>query len=198
MRILTLNSGSSSIKCALIDSETNTCLFEARIDHLGEASVLVAGDAKRELGALDYDSATMLLLDEAQRAASGHTINAIAHRIVHGGEYSAPVMVDERVLAAIRQASELAPLHNPPALTVLQAAQRKFTALPHVAVFDTAFHRTLPARAREYALPRTLARAHSLYRTGFHGSESRTRPARHGRVSARGPETTTHCVVSPG
>jgi acetate kinase len=169
MRILTLNSGSSSIKCALIDSETNTCLFEARIDHLGEASVLVAGDAKRELGALNYDSATMLLLDEAQRAASGHTINAIAHRIVHGGEYSAPVMVDERVLAAIRQASELAPLHNPPALTVLQAAQRKFAALPHVAVFDTAFHRTLPARAREYALPRTLARAHSLYRVGFHG-----------------------------
>lgn len=169
MRILTLNSGSSSIKCALMNGETHARLFEARIDRIGAASVLVTGDAKRELGALNYDSAAMRLLDEAQQAAAGHNFDAIAHRIVHGGEYSTPVLVDAQVLAAIRQAAELAPLHNPPALAVLKAAQRRFPALPHVAVFDTAFHRTLPARAREYALPRSLAREHSLYRTGFHG-----------------------------
>lgn len=169
MRVLTLNSGSSSIKCALIDSATRARLFEARIDNISAASVLVAGNTQRDLGVLNYESAASLLLDEVQRAGSDQVIDAVAHRVVHGGEYSAPVKVDTQVLAAIERASDFAPLHNPNAITVLQAAQRAFSELPHVAVFDTAFHRTLPARAREYALPRSLAREHSLYRSGFHG-----------------------------
>ncbi len=167
MRILALNSGSSSIKCALLDLDAPARL-EVRVEGIGEAATLVAGGERRPLGKLDYPQATELLLREVASRTTA-SIDAAAHRIVHGGSFSDPAVVDSNVVAAIEQATELAPLHNPPALAVLRAAQHAFPAIPHVAVFDTAFHHTLPGRAREYALPRELSRAHSLYRAGFHG-----------------------------
>ncbi len=167
MRILALNSGSSSIKCALLDLEAPARL-EVRVEGIGGAAAVVAGGERRPLGKLDYRQATELLLGEVASRTTA-PVDAAAHRIVHGGSFADPVVVDSDVVAAIEQATALAPLHNPPALAVLRAARQVFPAIPHVAVFDTAFHRTLPGRAREYALPRKLSRAHSLYRAGFHG-----------------------------
>jgi acetate kinase len=98
-----------------------------------------------------------------------HHIDAAAHRIVHGGDvYTDPVLVDDTVVAAFERLSELAPLHMKPALAALAAARRSLPDVPHVAVFDTAFHRTLPARARTYALPRRF-RERGIRRFGFHG-----------------------------
>jgi acetate kinase len=167
VRVLALNSGSSSIKCALLDLEAPAQRFDVRVEGIGGDAALV-GRERRPLGKVSYQQATDVLLGELSSRTTA-PIHAVAHRIVHGGSLSDPAVVDSDVIAAIEQAAELAPLHNPPALAVLRAAQRAFAAIPHVAVFDTAFHRTLPGRAREYALPRELSRAHGLYRVGFHG-----------------------------
>jgi acetate kinase len=168
LRILALNSGSSSIKCALLDLEARARRLDVRIEGIGSTAALVVGAERRSLGDLSYAQATDVVLGELAGRITAR-IDAAAHRIVHGGTLSEAVVVDSDVVAAIEQATELAPLHNPPALAVLRAAQHAFPAIPHVAVFDTAFHRTLPGRAREYALPRELSGAHSLYRAGFHG-----------------------------
>ncbi|MET0661163.1 MAG: acetate/propionate family kinase, partial [Steroidobacteraceae bacterium] len=168
MRILTFNAGSSSIKCALLDLEAPARRLEVRVQGIGSTTEIVLGREHRPLGKLNHQQATDVMVGELTAQIAG-PIDAAAHRIVHGGAFADPVVVDGEVMAAIEQASELAPLHNPPALAVLHAARQTFASIPHVAVFDTAFHRTLPGRAREYALPRELSRAHGLYRTGFHG-----------------------------
>ncbi len=168
MRILALNAGSSSIKCALLDTESPAERLEARVHGIGGTTEVIIGRDRRPVAALSYQEATDVLIGELT-ARITTPIDAAAHRIVHGGPFADPVVVDSEVMAAIEHASELAPLHNPPALAVLRAARQAFAAVPHVAVFDTAFHRTLPGRAREYALPRELSRAHALYRAGFHG-----------------------------
>lgn len=168
MRILAFNSGSSSIKCALVDLDAPARRFDVRVEGIGGTAAVMVGGERRSLGALSYGRAIDALLDELVRRIDA-PIDAVAHRFVHGGRLAVPAVVDGDVVAALEQASELAPLHNPSALAILRAAQQKFAAVPHVAVFDTAFHRTLPGRAREYALPRELSRAHALYRVGFHG-----------------------------
>jgi acetate kinase len=169
MRILALNSGSSSIKCALIDSETQARLAEINVEQIGgQDSRLVYAGETRPLSVPTYEAATQVILDTIRRSTHDR-IDAVAHRIVHGGSFTEPVIVDSKVLDTIDELSALAPLHNPPALAVLKAAQAAFANVPHVAVFDTSFHRTLPPRAREYALPRALSKTHALRRLGFHG-----------------------------
>jgi acetate kinase len=165
---LALNTGSSSIKCAVVDLAAPTERCEARVTGIGTSARLVVGGEQRSLGELDFRGAADLLLGEIGSRLTA-PVDAAAHRIVHGGSLSASVVIDAAVTAAIERASELAPLHNPPALAALRAAQAMFAAIPHVAVFDTAFHRTLPGRAREYALPRALTRELALHRVGFHG-----------------------------
>jgi acetate kinase len=96
---------------------------------------------------------------------------AVGHRAVHGGSrFSAPVLVDDDVLAAIDELSSLAPLHNPAVATGMRAARRQFPDLPHVAVFDTAFHHGMPARASTYAVPRRWREDYNVHRYGFHGT----------------------------
>jgi len=178
MKILALNSGSSSIKCALIDSESQARIFEFAIqgvgagDAQGDAKLVDEGtQSRRELGPMDIEAAVALAMTEIHaRLKSPATIDAVAHRIVHGGSsFTQPVIVNDEVLTTIAELNPLAPLHNPPALTVLRAARWALGDVPHIAVFDTAFHSTLPARAREYAVPRQLALRHGLRRFGFHG-----------------------------
>jgi acetate kinase len=97
-------------------------------------------------------------------------IDAVAHRIVHGGDrFVAATLVDDEALASLAALVELAPLHNPPALAVLRRARTALSEVPHVMVFDTAFHSKLPGYAREYALPGEIRRQHGLRRYGFHG-----------------------------
>jgi acetate kinase len=155
MRILSINCGSSSLKCALIDSAAGTTLFDARVERLQ-----AAGHA---------DAMAQVLDKLAREVAADKQPEAVAHRVVHGGaEFAAPVQVTDDVLARMESLNALAPLHNPPALAALKLARTRL-AVPHIAVFDTSFHSTLPPRAREYALPRELAGQHGVRRFGFHG-----------------------------
>jgi acetate kinase len=167
MKILTLNSGSSSIKCALVDGTTGRHVFDFQVEKIGGAARLIGADSERALDDSTYEAAVRAVLEEARKRST--SVDAVAHRIVHGGDFEEPVVVDDEVLAAIDASSVLAPLHNPPAIATLRAARAAFPSVPHVAVFDTTFHRTLPPRAREYALPREVSRVHGLRRRGFHG-----------------------------
>src|SRR4051812_25235739 len=151
MRILAINCGSSSLKCALIDSASGAHLRDVHLDAGSATTQETLGRALDEIG------------------AAAAQPDAVAHRIVHGGaSFSAPVVVDDDILTRLEDLSTLAPLHNPPALAALRAARVRLS-LPHVAVFDTAFHSTLPPRAREYALPRELCARLGIRRYGFHG-----------------------------
>jgi acetate kinase len=170
MQILALNSGSSSIKCALVDSATEATIFELRVTQIGAEARLTGQGIDRSLGNANYEAAAAAIMEEVASQLKGGEVNAVAHRIVHGGDkFTTPTQITDEVLKAIEGLSELAPLHNPPAVATLRVARERFSRVPHVAIFDTAFHSTMPSRAREYALPRALAAKHGLRRFGFHG-----------------------------
>ena len=176
MRILAINCGSSSLKCSLLDSDNDSAgaepLFDARVENVGgESSTLALNRGARSQVTAPDQAAAMSQLLAALEHHSGpdKRPEAVAHRIVHGGpEFTAPVVVTDAVLARISQLDSLAPLHNPPALEALKIARARL-AVPHVAVFDTAFHSTLPPRSRDYALPRALSESAGVRRYGFHG-----------------------------
>ncbi|MFP8875391.1 MAG: acetate kinase [Myxococcota bacterium] len=159
MRVLALNCGSSSLKFALLETASGDRLLEGR-EELGEGAHAAALDS------------LLARLDAAPELLGG--IEAVGHRVVHGGEaFSAPVRIDAEVVAGIQAVSPLAPLHNPANLLGIERLRAALPALPQVAVFDTAFHQTLPARAHLYALPRFLHRDHGVRRYGFHGTSHR-------------------------
>src|SRR5687768_3366279 len=144
MLIFALNCGSSSLKCAAIDTDRRHHVLDVRVE--------------------EVDQALRRLREE-----SGPP-DAIVHRIVHGGErFLHATRIDDGVLSEIEQLSHLAPLHNPPALAAVRQARTAYPQAPQVAVFDTAFHSTLPAHAHEYALPRNLRERFGIRRYGFHG-----------------------------
>jgi acetate kinase len=172
VQILAFNSGSSSIKCALLDSETGRWLLTVRVENIdSDAGRCIVGDVASPIGRIDHAHAIELVMSAIQEQLSRHNgIQAVVHRIVHGGaDFTQPTLIDDNVFAAIERVNAWAPLHNPPALAVLRAARRALSTVPHVAVFDTAFHATLPTRAREYALPRELVTKFAIRRFGFHG-----------------------------
>jgi acetate kinase len=154
MHILALNCGSSSVKSAVIDSDRRSRLLEARVENVDASTLSAAVDE---------------VLQRLGRGASTQP-DAIAHRIVHGGErFLRPTLIDDSVLGEIERLNHLAPLHNPPALAAVRQARKAYPQTAHVAVFDTAYHATLPPHAREYALPQDLRRRLGIRRYGFHG-----------------------------
>ena len=159
MRVLALYCGSSSLKFALLETTSGDRLLEGR-EELGE-------------GAHEAALASLLArLEAAPELLAG--IEAVGHRVVHGGEaFSAPTRIDADVVRGIQAVSPLAPLHNPANLLGIERFRAALPALPQVAVFDTAFHQTLPPRAHLYALPRFLHREHGVRRYGFHGTSHR-------------------------
>lgn len=158
MRVLALNCGSSSVKSALLDTATGRRLQEIRVENIGSDPVDLQGAVER------------LLTEYRERETAATQPEAVAHRVVHGGEkFRRPVLLDAAVLDELEQLSALAPLHNPPALTAIRQARAVLSNVPHVAVFDTAFHATLPDHAREYALPLDVSRRLGIRRFGFHG-----------------------------
>ena len=169
MRILALNCGSSSIKSALIESDDGRRMLDARVENIGAAeSVLCVRDARRAVQARDHDAAIKALLDELGVATE--SIEAIVHRVVHGGErFVRSTLIDHELLHELERLQHLAPLHNPPAVAAMHAARAALPDIPQVAVFDTAFHSTLPRRAREYALPAETREQYGVRRYGFHG-----------------------------
>jgi acetate kinase len=173
VRVLAFNCGSSSIKCAVVDTVSGARVFQLRVENVGrDDSQLVIGETVRALpGGLDIASAIDAVLTELRnRWTALGKIDAVAHRVVHGGEYfTAPTLVDADVLGRLSELERLAPLHNPPAIQTIRGARELFASIPHVAAFDTSFHTTLPARAREYALPAEIRSRFGIRRFGFHG-----------------------------
>jgi acetate kinase len=182
--ILVLNSGSSSLKFAVQDPSTRAPLLSGVVDRIGsEAPTLTIRDAAikdgadrqaRPLAGKDHAAALEAVLAQlAERGWLGRLL-AVGHRVVHGGErFTDSVLVTPEVLADIEACSPLAPLHNPPALHALRIALDRLPAIPHVAVFDTAFHQTMPPEAYRYAVPTALYRDHAVRRYGFHGTSVR-------------------------
>ncbi len=183
MLVLVINSGSSSIKFRLVHVieepggvlTTQPALFQGAVKGIGSvASVVeVLGKTMDRSPApfeiRDHAQALRVLLDRL--AGSLCKIEAVGHRVVHGGDqYVESTLITEQVEAGIDALSELAPLHNPSCLAGIRGARATFgTSLPMVAVFDTAFHQTMPDVARQYALPFELAERHRIRRYGFHG-----------------------------
>ena len=182
MLVLVINSGSSSVKFRLLEVikqptgelTTRPALLQGAVKGIGSvASFEVTGqDGHRSTTTLeirDHAHALRVLLDRL--AGSLGKIEAVGHRVVHGGDqYVASTLITEQVEAGIDALSELAPLHNPSCLAGIRGARTAFgPTLPMVAVFDTAFHQTMPDVARQYALPFELAERHRIRRYGFHG-----------------------------
>jgi acetate kinase len=165
MRVLVVNSGSSSLKYRLLDLGAGTTVAGGLVERIGEAGSDVA----------DHAAALALVVTRLRDdGALDAGVDAVGHRVVHGGErFSAPVVVDDAVVAAVRELAPLAPLHNPPNLLGIEAARAAFPGVPQVAVFDTAFHQSMPPAAYTYAIPRDLARRHGIRRYGFHGTSHR-------------------------
>src|SRR5919201_1945441 len=129
--------------------------------------VVNAGSTSLKLSAVDEEDTAAPVAALADAPAG---VAAIAHRIVHGGErFVEPVVIDDEVRRELEALTELAPLHNAPAMAAIDEARRALPALPHVAVFDTAFHSTMPAEAQTYALPRRWREEWGIRRFGFHG-----------------------------
>ncbi|HEU4423228.1 MAG TPA: acetate kinase [Pilimelia sp.] len=160
--ILVVNCGSSSVKYRLVDLADPTTGGGGLVERIGEPG----GDAA------DHDEALRHVAGDVDRA--GRELTAVGHRVVHGGtRFTAPTVIDDDVLAAIRDLSSLAPLHNPANLVGIERAQAWYPGVPHVAVFDTAFHATLPPPAATYALDADLAARLGIRRYGFHGTSHR-------------------------
>lgn len=173
MNILVINCGSSSLKSSIVDHETGAKLASGRVERIGEAEprYRLDGGGDRPCEADDHEAALGVVLPQMlERLADGTSIDAVGHRVVHGGEkFVHPTIITDEVEATIEELIPLAPLHNPPNLAGIRAARKQLPDVDHVAVFDTAFHSTLPSRAQSYALPHELAEKHGIRRYGFHG-----------------------------
>jgi acetate kinase len=177
--VLVINSGSSSIKYQLVDGETMDASTSGVIERIGQPESILthrhAGQHHRAVGRLaDHAAgleAMVAAFEQHGTPLSATGLIAVAHRVVHGGErFVQPVIVDDEVEQAIEDLSALAPLHNPANLEGIRVARKLFPRLPQVAVFDTAFHATVPERAHLYAVPTEWREDHGVRRYGFHGT----------------------------
>ncbi|CAM4186941.1 acetate kinase [Vibrio astriarenae] len=176
--VLVLNCGSSSLKFAIVDADNGdehlTGLAECL--HLPEARIKWKLDGKHEAQLGDgaaHDEALSFIVETilASKPELADQLAAIGHRVVHGGEkFTKSVLIDDEVLKGIEDCATLAPLHNPAAIVGIKAAQKAFPALKNSAVFDTAFHQTMPEEAYLYALPYNLYKEHGIRRYGMHGT----------------------------
>nr|BFF18896.1 acetate kinase [Promicromonospora thailandica] len=176
--VLVLNSGSSSLKYQLLDPASGDVKITGIVERIGQAKGSVTQKAngetiERNLPVPDYREALAILgrlFEEVGLPIAEAGITAVGHRVVHGGDvFTEPTLVDDDVVAAIRDLIPLAPLHNPANLTGIEVG-REFLDVPHVAVFDTAFFADLPEVASTYAIDREVAAEHRVRRYGFHGT----------------------------
>ena len=171
--VLVLNSGSSSLKLALIEAESGRVLARGMADRLGSAEPTLRFAAEPEKR-LPVGTDHARALNELLAHFSGMPISAVGHRVVHGGQsFSDSALLSVAVMREIRACVELAPLHNPANLLGIEAALACFPTLPQVVVFDTAFHQTLAPKAYLYAVPYALYEEYRVRRFGFHGTSHR-------------------------
>ncbi|MFV9510651.1 acetate/propionate family kinase [Tepidibacillus sp. LV47] len=182
MKIFVLNCGSSSLKYQLFDMKDESVIASGKVERIGMEDAILTHeptgkeDLKLVTEILDHTTAIEkvfnYLVDPKYGVISDiNEIEAVGHRVVHGGEvFSDSVKVDAQVKAAIKGTFDLAPLHNPANLVGIEAVETVLPGVPNVAVFDTAFHQTMPKKAYMYALPRILYKKHKIRRYGFHGT----------------------------
>ena len=170
MNVLVLNAGSSSLKFSLTDTRAQRHRLRGLVERIGLEQARLTLEGRTEaVAAADHAAALQAVL----RRLDLDLVEAVGHRVVHGGDFTASSRITAEVLERLEAFVPLAPLHNPANLAGIRAALAALPHLPQVAVFDTAFHQTLPERAWRYALPRRLADERRYRRYGFHGTSHR-------------------------
>lgn len=182
MLILVINCGSSSIKYDLFDAGKETSLCRGSVERIGEKEAAInhtsrgGRNVSKRFDCPDHQKAIEIICDFLRDPGHGvlsdiSEVAGIGHRVVHGGEeFSSTTLIDENVIRIIESFSHLAPLHNPPFLKGLKGCMSIFKDIPQVAVFDTAFHQTIPEKAFIYGLPYEFYEEHGIRRYGFHGT----------------------------
>ena len=181
MNVLVINCGSSSLKYQLIDSETEAVLAKGLCERIGIDGRLVyqkAGNDKEitEASMPTHKEAIQMVLEALTNEKTGaikslEEVNAIGHRIVHGGEkFASSAIITDEMIKAVEECNDLAPLHNPANLIVIRVCSELMPNVPQVGVFDTAFHQTMPAKAYLYGLPIEYYKNYKVRRYGFHGT----------------------------
>ncbi len=183
--ILALNSGSSSVKFAIVDGR-GVVQERGLVERIGDPG-----------GPADHHTALRQVFDELASVPS--QLRAVGHRVVHGGrQFTSPVLIDDGVVRALRELVPLAPLHNPGGIAGIEAARRVLPDVPHVAVFDTAFHADLPEAAATYAIDMEVAQRYGVRRYGFHGISHRYVAQQAARVLQRPLEALNLIVLHLG
>ena len=202
MNILVINAGSSSLKYQLLNPETGALLAKGLCERIGidgKFTYKPQVEGKKVLDAIDvamptHSEAIQAVLDALVDAENGvigsmKEIDAVGHRVVHGGEaFNKSVLITDEVMKAIEDCIPLAPLHNPANLTGIRACQKVMPGVPMVAVFDTAFHQTMPAKAYMYALPYEYYENDKVRRYGFHGTSHKYVAGRAAAMLGKKPE----------
>lgn len=200
MKILVINAGSSSIKYQLFDMDRDYVMAKGMCDRIGieggnfKHKVEGREDYKIDVQMANHEEAIKLVINTLVSPDHGviksmSEINAVGHRVLHGGEkFSSSVIIDEKVIAAIEECCELGPLHNPHNLTGIRACEEIMGDIPQVAVFDTGFHQTMPDYAYMYALPYEYYEKYGIRRYGFHGTSHRYVTLRTAAVLGKKPE----------
>jgi len=199
MKILVLNCGSSTLKFQLIESasikDKYRKLASGLVDRIGgQASYrFEVGGSQSETknGEVpSHEAAVRLVIEWLQSKSGRDSIDAVGHRVVHGGDqFVTAVRIDDAVIAALESLSDIAPLHNPVALSGIRAARKILgESMPMVAAFDTSFHHRIPAHAALYAIPRDLAQKHKIRRYGFHGLAHQYDVVRYGEIVGKRTE----------
>ncbi|MDE6382785.1 MAG: acetate kinase [Paramuribaculum sp.] len=190
MKILVLNCGSSSVKYKLIDTDGEHSLAEGGVEKIGLDDGFLkyrmpdGSKALKELGHIDHKQAVEAILEILTDPMLGciksfSEIDAVGHRVVHGGEkFASSVLITDEVIQKVKDCYEMAPLHNPANITGIEAVSALMPDVPQVGVFDTAFHQTMPAKAFMYALPYSYYMEDGVRRYGFHGTSHRYVSAR--------------------
>lgn len=185
MKILVLNSGSSSVKYKLIDTDNNSTMAEGGVEKIGLPDGFLKfkrADGEKgivELGLTDHQGAIKAILNLLTDPIEGciksyDEIDAVGHRVVHGAEkFTESVLINDEVKEKIKECYDLAPLHNPANMTGIDAITALMPEVPQVGVFDTAFHQTMPAKSYMYALPYKYYKEDGVRRYGFHGTSHR-------------------------
>lgn len=207
-RVLVLNSGSSSVKYQLLDMRDHDRLAVGLVERIGEETSRLkhtptGGETREWSGSVpDHDAALKAVAAELAKDGLGldsPELAAIGHRVVHGGlRFTEPTVVDDAVLAEIERLVPVAPLHNPANLTGIRTAQALRPDLPQVAVFDTAFHTTMPESAARYAIDVETADAHRIRRYGFHGTSHAYVSRETAKLLGRAPEDVNVIVLHLG
>jgi len=180
MKVLVVNCGSSSLKCQLINMQNEDVIAKGIIEEIGGKAKysyekVPAEKVKKELSCANHEDALKLFLDDILSKENGviksvDEIDAIGHRVVHGGEkFKSAVLIDSKVIDAIKEFSDLAPLHNPANLVGINACAKELPNKPMVGVFDTAFHQTMPKEAFIYPIPYEYYEKYHIRKYGFHG-----------------------------